>query len=95
MLGFDRDDRPDVKVDKLEQVLQTTSLPLGEWEDIHWGDSSTLETLGLVLEHTPTVLVRNLLTFRLEFPPVAVYAAEIHRLQGALLLQQAVPNPSR
>ncbi len=30
MLGFDRDDSPDVKLDKLEKALKTTHLPLGE-----------------------------------------------------------------
>jgi predicted ATPase/class 3 adenylate cyclase len=30
MLGFDRDDSPEARLDKLEQVLRTTSLPLEE-----------------------------------------------------------------
>jgi class 3 adenylate cyclase/predicted ATPase len=40
---------------------------LAVWEDMHWGDPSTLEMLGLVLEQTPTVPMLNVLTFRPEF----------------------------
>ncbi len=120
ILGFGRDDTPGDKLDKLEQALRTTSLPLeqsgplmatllsvpledrypapttspqqqrqqtldtlvawlieeGEnqpvlavWEDMHWGDPSTLELLRLVLEQTPTVSMFNVLTFRPEFSP--------------------------
>ncbi len=120
MLGFDRDDTSRTKLDKLEQVLRTTNLPLKEsapllatllsvpiddryptltlspqqqrqqtldtlvawlleeseklpmlviWEDMHWGDPSTLEMLGLVLEQTPTIPMLHLLTFRPEFNP--------------------------
>jgi class 3 adenylate cyclase/tetratricopeptide (TPR) repeat protein len=40
---------------------------LATWEDLHWGDPSTLEILGLLLEQTPTVPMLHLLTFRPEF----------------------------
>jgi hypothetical protein len=93
LLGFDRDDRPDVKVDKLEQVLRTTSLPLEEWEDIHWGDPSTLETLGLVLEQTPTVPMRNLLTFRPEFTPPGHLRGGNPSSPGGVALAAGSPKP--
>jgi predicted ATPase/class 3 adenylate cyclase len=38
-------------------------------EDLHWADPSTLELLGLLVEHTPTVQIMELLTFRPEFQP--------------------------
>jgi class 3 adenylate cyclase/predicted ATPase len=120
MLGFDRDDTPGSKLDKLAQALRMLSLPLEEavpllatllsvplqerypmptlspqqqrqqtldtlvawltgaaekqpvlvvWEDLHWGDPSTLEMLGLVLAQSPTVSMLNVLTFRPEFSP--------------------------
>jgi class 3 adenylate cyclase/predicted ATPase len=37
------------------------------WEDMHWGDPSTLEMLGLILEQTPTVPMLHVLTYRPEF----------------------------
>ncbi len=118
MLGFDPDDSPEAKLDRLEEVVRTTGLPLeasvpllaillsvpsgdrypaptlspqqqrqqtldtlvgwlleeaghrpvlAVWEDLHWADPSTLETLGLVLEQTPTVPMLTVLTFRPDF----------------------------
>jgi class 3 adenylate cyclase/predicted ATPase len=118
LLGFERDDTPATKLDKLERGLRPYSLPLDEvvplvaallsvplheryaaltlsppqqkqqtldalvawmleeaerqpvlvaWEDLHWGDPSTLEMLGLVLEQTPTMPMLHVLTYRPEF----------------------------
>jgi TOMM system kinase/cyclase fusion protein len=39
------------------------------WEDLHWADPSTLETLGLLLEQTATTPILVLLTCRPEFHP--------------------------
>ena len=39
------------------------------WEDLHWADPSTLELLGLLLEHVPTARLLLVLTMRPEFPP--------------------------
>jgi len=40
------------------------------WEDLHWADPSTLETLTLFLDQVPTTRVLTLLTFRPEFMPL-------------------------
>jgi class 3 adenylate cyclase/predicted ATPase len=120
LLGFERDDTPATKLDKLARGLRPYNQPLEEvvplfaallsvslhdrypavtltpqqqkqqtldalvawmleeaerqpvlvvWEDLHWGDPSTLEMLGLVLEQTPTVPMLHVLTFRPEFAP--------------------------
>jgi predicted ATPase len=42
---------------------------LAVWEDLHWADPSTLETLGLLVEQAPTATMLHVLTFRPEFPP--------------------------
>jgi predicted ATPase len=39
------------------------------WEDLHWADPTTLETLGLVIEQAPTVPMLHVLTYRPEFSP--------------------------
>ena len=39
------------------------------WEDLHWADPTTLETLGLVIEQAPTVPMLHVLTTRPEFSP--------------------------
>lgn len=39
------------------------------WDDLHWADPSTLETLALLVEQAPTVAMLHLLTFRPEFEP--------------------------
>ncbi|MBI3799862.1 MAG: AAA family ATPase [Deltaproteobacteria bacterium] len=38
-------------------------------EDLHWVDPSTLEFLGLLIDHTPTARLLILLTFRPDFHP--------------------------
>jgi tetratricopeptide (TPR) repeat protein len=39
------------------------------WEDLHWADPSTLETLGLFVDQAPTARMLHVLTFRPEFKP--------------------------
>jgi predicted ATPase/class 3 adenylate cyclase len=39
------------------------------WEDLHWADPTTLETLGLVLDQAPTSPMLHVLTYRPEFSP--------------------------
>ena len=39
------------------------------WEDLHWGDPSTLELLALFLDQVPTARLLALLTFRPDFSP--------------------------
>jgi predicted ATPase len=40
---------------------------LAVWEDLHWADPSTLELLGLLLEHVPTAQLLLVVTCRPEF----------------------------
>ena len=42
---------------------------LAVWEDLHWADPSTLETLGLLVDQAPTATMLHVLTFRPEFAP--------------------------
>ena len=42
---------------------------LAVWEDLHWADPSTLETLGLFVEQAPTVSMLHVLTYRPVFEP--------------------------
>jgi hypothetical protein len=42
---------------------------LAIWEDLHWADPSTLELLGLLLDHVPTARLLLVLTARPEFRP--------------------------
>jgi class 3 adenylate cyclase/predicted ATPase len=39
------------------------------WEDLHWADPSSLELLGLCIDHVPTARLLLVLTFRPEFHP--------------------------
>ena len=39
------------------------------WEDLHWADPTTLETLGLLVEQAPTMPMLHVLTYRPEFSP--------------------------
>jgi tetratricopeptide (TPR) repeat protein len=39
------------------------------WEDLHWGDPSTLELLEMYVEQAPTAAMLNVVTFRPEFVP--------------------------
>ena len=42
---------------------------LAVWEDLHWADPSTLELLGLLLDHVPMARLFLVLTCRPEFRP--------------------------
>jgi class 3 adenylate cyclase/tetratricopeptide (TPR) repeat protein len=39
------------------------------WEDLHWADPTTLETLGMLIEQTPTAALLVLATYRPELTP--------------------------
>jgi predicted ATPase len=39
------------------------------WEDVHWSDPSTRESLDLLVDRVPTLRVLVVLTFRPEFTP--------------------------
>jgi len=39
------------------------------WEDLHWADPTTLETLGLLIEQTPTAALLVVATYRPELTP--------------------------
>jgi predicted ATPase len=39
------------------------------WEDLLWGDPSTLELLGLIIEQAPTARMLTVVTYRPEFRP--------------------------
>ena len=64
------------------------------WEDLHWSDPSTLETLGLLVEQAPTATMLHLLTFRPEFEPpwpmrshltpIVLNRLERHQVEGFL-----------
>jgi len=119
---WERDDSPAEKLAKMEQTLQTTSLPLKEvvplfaalfslplpeerypplgltpqqekqqtqdtltawlleeaehqpmlvvYEDLHWADPSTIESIGLLVEQVPTAPLLAVLIFRPQFAPL-------------------------
>jgi predicted ATPase len=49
-------------------LAEATQQPvLTVWEDLHWADPSTLELLGLLLDHVPTARLLLVLTARPEF----------------------------
>jgi class 3 adenylate cyclase/predicted ATPase len=118
---WERDDSPAQKLDKMEQTLRTTSLPLKEvvplfaalfslplpeecypplgltpqqekqqtqdaltawlleeaerqpmlvvYEDLHWADPSTIESISLLVEQVPTAPMLIVLIFRPQFVP--------------------------
>jgi len=39
------------------------------WEDLHWADPTTLETLGMLIEQVPTVPILVIATYRPELTP--------------------------
>ena len=61
---------------RIQEALVTWLLEAAEqqpvlavWEDLHWADPSTLETLDLLIERAATARLLILLTFRPEFHP--------------------------
>jgi class 3 adenylate cyclase/predicted ATPase len=72
------------------------------WEDLHWADPTTLETLGLVIQQAPTVSMLHVLTYRPEFSPpwpprshmTPLVLNRLERLQvEALIAQRAGGKP--
>jgi predicted ATPase len=68
------------------------------WDDVHWADPSTLESLGLLVDQIPTSPILAVLTFRPEFVPpwpprshvTSLTLNRLERLQiEALVRQQA------
>jgi predicted ATPase/class 3 adenylate cyclase len=67
---------------------------LALYEDVHWIDPSTLELLGLVVEHTRELPVLVLITYRPEFQPpwtgqahvTTLSMSRLGRRQGAVLV---------
>jgi predicted ATPase len=49
--------------------LATRQPVLMVWEDVHWSDPTTRETLELLIDRVPTLRVLMILTFRPEFTP--------------------------
>ena len=74
--------------------LATQQPVLALYEDAHWLDPSTLELLGLVIEHSQRLPVLVLITFRPEFQPpwtgqahvTALTMSRLGRRQGADLV---------
>jgi predicted ATPase len=56
---------------QLAQVegLATRQPTLMVWEDVQWSDLTTLESLDLLIDRTPTLRVLVIITFRPEFSP--------------------------
>ena len=51
-------------------LAEATQQPvLAVWKDLHWADPSTLELLGLLLNHVPTARLLLVLIARPEFHP--------------------------
>ena len=74
------------------------------WDDVHWADPSTLESLGLFVDQMPTSPILAVLTFRPEFvppwPPRShMTSLTLNRLERpqieALVRQQAAAKGSR
>ncbi|WP_089934644.1 adenylate/guanylate cyclase domain-containing protein [Candidatus Entotheonella palauensis] len=63
-----RQQTQDVLVTWLSEMAERYPV-LAVWEDLHWADPSTLETLELFVEQAPTAKILHVLTFRPEFEP--------------------------
>ena len=61
-----------------------------EFEDLHWADPSTLELLGLLMDHAPNSRLLLLLTFRPEFTPPWPMHAQTLQLSLTRLPQQDI-----
>jgi predicted ATPase len=60
------------------------------WEDVHWSDLSTRESLDLIVDRVPTLRALVILTFRPEFTP-----PWIDRPQETLLTLSRLPPRQR
>jgi len=63
-----RDATLDAVVCLLIEVAERTPV-LMAWEDLHWADPTTLETLGMLIEQTPTAALLVVATYRPELTP--------------------------
>jgi tetratricopeptide (TPR) repeat protein len=63
-----RDATLDAIVAWLIETAEGTPL-LMAWEDLHWADPTTLETLGMLIEQAPTVPLMLIATYRPELTP--------------------------
>jgi tetratricopeptide (TPR) repeat protein len=63
-----RDATLDAIVAWLIEVAEGTPV-LMAWEDLHWADPTTLETLGLLIEQVPTAAMLVVATYRPELTP--------------------------
>jgi class 3 adenylate cyclase/tetratricopeptide (TPR) repeat protein len=52
----------------LIETAERTPLLMG-WEDLHWADPTTLETLGMLIEQAPTAALLVIATYRPELTP--------------------------
>ena len=63
-----------------------------EIEDLHWADPSTLELLGLLIDHAPSFRILVVLTFRPEFSPPWPTHAHMLALQLSRFPQQHIEH---
>ena len=63
-----RDATLDAIVGWLIEVAEGTPV-LMAWEDLHWADPTTLETLGMLIEQAPTAAMLVVATYRPELTP--------------------------
>src|SRR5882762_331237 len=63
-----RDATLDAIVAWLIEVAERTPV-LMAWEDLHWADPTTLETLGMLIEQVPTAALLVVATYRPELTP--------------------------
>jgi class 3 adenylate cyclase/tetratricopeptide (TPR) repeat protein len=63
-----RDATQDAIVAWLIEVAEGTPV-LMAWEDLHWADPTTLETLGMLIEQAPTAAMLVVATYRPELTP--------------------------
>src|SRR6266849_8676054 len=63
-----RDATLDAIVGWLIELTERTPV-LMAWEDLHWGDPTTLETLGMLIEQAPTAAMLVVATYRPELTP--------------------------
>jgi class 3 adenylate cyclase/tetratricopeptide (TPR) repeat protein len=63
-----RDATLDAIVAWLIEVAERTPV-LMAWEDLHWADPTTLETLGMLIEQAPTAALLVVATYRPELTP--------------------------
>ncbi len=84
-------------VDQLEGLAAAQPVLLA-YEDVHWGDPTTEELLGLVIERVSRLPVLALITFRPEFTPPwpsqphisALALSRLGRREGAAMVERVV-----